>query len=99
MKDSFATARIIKETEKKIRAVFSDAQINVKEPFNLELNSDGEVTVKGIDDVSEYNENRIFLVSRDFFVEIKGEKLKMSAYSKNDTVIKGEIYSMGFTKR
>lgn len=99
MSGSFSSAGIIKRADKKIRAIFSDAQINVREPFNLEMNSDGDVTVKGIDDVSEYNDSRIFLVSRDFFVEIKGEKLKMSAYSKNDTVINGEIYGIEFTKR
>lgn len=99
MSGSFSSAEIIKRAEKKIRAVFSDAQISVNEPFNLEMNSDGDVNVKGIDDVSEYNDSQIFLVSRDFFVEIKGKNLKMSAYSKTDTVINGEIYSIDFTKR
>ena len=65
----------------------------------MEMNSEGEVSIKGAYDISEYTDVSIFIITREYFLDIKGSNLKLRTYSKSITGICGEIGNISFMKR
>lgn len=84
---------------KKFRTVMRGAEIDIEESFLMEMNSFGELSVKGCKDINGYDTENIMLVSDEYFLSVKGEGLQIKNYSPVDTVICGKIENIGFMKR
>lgn len=82
-----------------VRLFMRDNDIDVSESFFMEMNSEGEVSIKGAYDISEYTDVSIFITTREYFLDVKGSNLKLRTYSKSITGICGEIGNISFMKR
>lgn len=82
-----------------VRLLMRDNELDVNESFCMEMNSEGELSIKGAKEISEYTECTVFIVSREYYVEIKGSALRLKNYSKTVTGIQGEINNIKFMKR
>lgn len=99
MKADLKNVKLFRNAEKTFRMFLRDSDLDVKEEFFMEMNSEGELMFRGIEDVNEYGKERILLKSRDFFLEIKGENMQLGTYSANYTTVKGKIDGIAFLKR
>lgn len=81
------------------RMVMNDAELDADEPFQLEVNSLGEITVKGCKDIRGYSENEIMLVTDSFFITVKGKALQIKRFMRSLTVISGTADDISFIKR
>ncbi len=81
------------------RRVMNDAELDADEGFHLEVNSLGEITVKGCKDIMSYSENEIMLTSDSCFVTVKGNALQVKQFMRSLTVISGETDDICFIKR
>lgn len=82
-----------------VRLLMRDNELDVNESFCLEMNSEGELSIKGAEEISEYTDCSVFITSREYYVEIKGCGLRLKNYSKAVTGILGEISNISFLKR
>lgn len=98
MKTDLKNVKLFRTAEKTFRMFLRDSDLDVKEAFFMEMNSEGELMLRGIEDVNEYGKERMLLKSRDFYLEIKGENMLLGTYSANYTSIKGKIDSIAFLR-
>ena len=89
----------ISKTAKALVRIMRDNEINVSEKFFMEMNSDGALSVKGIEDVSGYTQTEIFLVSAEYYISVKGKELIIRVFSGSSVEITGETEDISFIKR
>ncbi|MBR2410555.1 MAG: YabP/YqfC family sporulation protein [Clostridia bacterium] len=76
-----------------------NAELDTDDSFLMELNSSGILTVRGSKDIIAFDENRIILQCKDFFLDIKGKDLSILSFSKNSTAVSGKTESIIKTER
>lgn len=84
---------------KRISAFMRDAELDANDSFYLEMNSSGELSVKGCRDINAFSDTGVMIVSDDFFIDVKGTSLQVKEFSPEITVIAGIISDIGFMKR
>ena len=103
IKSSFGDENLKNEREKlklkEIRKLFQNSDFLLEEEFHLEFNSNGELSIKGCDDIKEYCEDNVLLLAGEFIVTVKGTGLYLKQFSEKSTVIDGLIESINFIKR
>ena len=91
--------RIKSKTDELLRKRLNSAGLEVLESFFLEMNSDGDMTIKGICDVKDYSEHLIFLSAEKYCLEIQGSELFIKVFSLSETVVTGVIENIAFLRK
>lgn len=99
MKRTIKEMKIKDLAQKAIREALRDLELDVKEQFFMEMNSEGEMSIRGMQEVEEYTEQYILLRGNGRYIEIKGNFLRLKVYSLRNTGIIGEIDSISFLRR
>lgn len=73
-----------------------DMHIDTFESFLLQLNSSGELSVKGAKHISLCTENEVQIDCRYFSVDIRGTYLSVKLFSEEETVVSGKIDGISF---
>ncbi len=74
-------------------------QIDTDRSYLLEVNSEGNLRICGITDISSYDEEAVLVLSEKYITEIKGFNLFMLKFSDSEINVSGEISSITFTER
>lgn len=88
-----------KSAIKEIKSFFNNPEFMLDEKFLLEFNSEGVISVRGCEDIKHYTDENILIVSEKHYISVSGNDLYMKEFSKNDSVIDGEIESINFIRR
>ena len=82
-----------------IRRFIRNTQIDTENKFLLEVSGEGFLNLSGVEDISEYTDNYIFVVSDKKFTEIDGKNLHLDYYGSRKIVVAGQIDSIRFLDR
>ncbi len=85
--------------KKGMRKFMRETQIDTDNTFLLEVNSDGNVTIKGITDINSFDEEVIIVSSDKFITEIKGIGLFMKSFSETEIIVYGTANTINFIKK
>ena len=75
-----------------------DSALAPAESFSLEMNTDGVLRIKGVEDVLEFDDSKIVLLCGSFMLSLTGKALEFKTYSSNETAVGGEIQLIEFTR-
>ena len=76
-----------------------DASLDANESFGLEMNSSGEITVKGCKDINSFCDTGVMIISEEYYIDVKGYALQIKQFSPLVTIISGNITDISFMKR
>lgn len=91
--------KLMKSVQKSISSFMRDAGLDADESFCLEMNSAGELSVKGCRDVNSFNNTGMAIITDDYFIDVKGNTLQIKEFSFNQTTVSGRISEISFFKR
>lgn len=70
--------------------------IETFESFLLQIDSSGELSVKGVKRISLCEENEVSLDCRYMSVSVRGKRLFVRLFSEEETTVSGEIENISF---
>lgn len=65
--------------------------------FSFEMNSANDIAINGTKEILDYDERGVVVITDDFMIDIKGEKINVDCFSPQLTYINGNIKSIEFT--
>lgn len=82
----------IKETlMMKTEGMMRHLEMSTEQQFLMEFNDAGELSVRGCQDLSVCNPDRILMKCRKRYIDVSGENLEVSIYSSALTSVTGKI--------
>ncbi len=91
--------KLLENFSSEIRGFLRKSQIDTDNKFLLELNSDGVLSLCGVEDLREYNGCSILAVTRAQVIRIEGRGLFIDTFGDRLICIRGEINSIEFLHR
>lgn len=82
-----------------LRHTLRKMQVDTDRSYLLEMNSDGQIRVNGINDIISYDECSVIALSDGLVTEIKGKSLYMLKFSDSEINVSGEIETVNFIRR
>ena len=82
-----------------IRKFIRSTQIDTDNKFLMEINTDGMLNLSGVEDITEYTDEYIFIVSKKKFTEINGSHLHLDYYGSRKISVAGQIDCIKFLHR
>lgn len=89
----------VKDTVERINGILKESSLETDDGFLLEFNSEGELSLKGCSDIGNFSDETVLLVSKPYYINVKGRALQIKIFSKQDTVIAGTVENIGIVRR